>query len=171
VRSQSRFEELVSRFKEEEYRLTPQRIAVLRILADSDRHPSAAQLYEQVKDQFPTTSLATIYKTLYVLKDMGEVREYGFSDDDNRYDAKNPEPHPHLICVNCQEIVDAPVTMVEDFAGEVARRTGYDVVSQRLDFYGVCQKCQRSDADALGQYQGPGVGEARRKGSRSIDQP
>ena len=79
---QARFEALVGRLQEQEYRLTPQRIALLRLLAASDGHPSAAHLYDQLQAQFPTTSLGTIYKTLNLLKDLDEVLELGFSDDD-----------------------------------------------------------------------------------------
>ncbi|UCC88671.1 MAG: transcriptional repressor, partial [Anaerolineales bacterium] len=81
---QVRFEELVNKLREREYRLTPQRIALLRLLAASEGHPSASQLYDQIKDHFPTTSLATVYKTLNVLKEIDEVLELGFSDGDNR---------------------------------------------------------------------------------------
>ena len=54
-------------------RLTPQRLAMLKILAKSKGHPSAEQIYDQIRADFPTTSLATIYKTLSLLKDRGEV--------------------------------------------------------------------------------------------------
>ena len=54
VDPRARFEELVTKLREREHRLTPQRIALLRLLAASDGHPSASQLYEQMKDQFPT---------------------------------------------------------------------------------------------------------------------
>lgn len=140
--SQTRFEELVGKLQAQDYRLTPQRLALLRILAESDRHPSAAHLYDQIKEQFPTTSLATVYKTLYVLKDMGEVVEYGFSNDDNRYDGNKPYPHPHVICICCHEVVDAEVEMVGDLARVVAESSGYEVVRHRLDFYGTCPECQ-----------------------------
>jgi Fur family peroxide stress response transcriptional regulator len=84
VDPQARFEALVGRLREQEYRLTPQRIALLRLLAASDEHPSASHLHDQLHAQFPTTSLGTIYKTLNLLKDLDEVLELGFSDDDNR---------------------------------------------------------------------------------------
>ena len=142
VDPQARFEELVNKLREQEYRLTPQRIAVLRLLASSDGHPSAAQLYEQIKGQFPTTSLATVYKTLTVLKEMGEVLELGFSGDDNRYDGSNPHPHPHLICIHCQAILDPEVSLAQNLIHEVAQSSGYQIVSHRLDFYGLCPDCQ-----------------------------
>jgi Fur family peroxide stress response transcriptional regulator len=144
VDPQTRFEELVAKLRERQYRLTPQRIALLRLLAASDGHPSASQLYEQMKDQFPTTSLATVYKTLNVLKEIGEVLELGFSGDDNRYDGNKPYPHPHLICIRCHKILDPEVSLAQSLIQEVAQSSGYRIVGHRLDFYGLCPDCQDS---------------------------
>ena len=140
---QARFEELVTKLKEREYRLTPQRIALLRLLATDDGHPSAAQLYDQIKEQFPTTSLATVYKTLNVLKEIDEVLELGFGHGDNRYDGNKPYPHPHLVCIRCGKILDPEVSLAQDLAQEVAQSSGYQIVSHRLDFYGLCPECQQ----------------------------
>ena len=138
----TRFEELVARLRQREHRLTPQRIALLRLLAAGDGHPSAAQLYEQIKDQFPTTSLGTVYKTLSVLKEMGEVLELGFSGDDNRYDGKRPYPHPHLLCIRCRKIMDGAAGLADALAQEVTEGSGFRVLGHRLDFYGLCPDCQ-----------------------------
>ena len=142
---QERFEELVAKFRQRDYRLTPQRMALLRLLAESDGHPSATHLYEQLREQFPTTSLATVYKTLTVLKDMGEVLELGFGDDNNRYDGNKPYPHPHLICTHCHRIMDPELSLVQSLEREVADLSGYRIVGHRLDFYGVCPDCQAED--------------------------
>ncbi len=139
--SVNRYEHLLARLKARDYRITPQRAALLRLIAASDGHPSAADLYAQICDQFPTTSLATVYKTLNLLKELGEVLELGFSNDDNRYDGSRPYPHPHLICVRCHKIMDPHVSLVDDLTQEVAEQTGYQVISHRLDFYGVCPDC------------------------------
>jgi Fur family transcriptional regulator, peroxide stress response regulator len=139
----SRFQQLVAKLKARDYRLTPQRAALLRLIASSEGHPSASHLYEQIKAQFPTTSPATVYKTLNLLKELGEVLELGFSNDDNRYDGSRPYPHPHLICVRCRKITDPQVSLGNDLAQEVAQQTGYESVSHRLDFYGVCPDCKR----------------------------
>ncbi len=122
-----RFQQLVARLRGCDYRLTPQRIALLRLIAASEGHPSAAGLFEQIKAQFPTTSRATVYKTLNLLKELGEVLELGFSDDDNRYDGSRPYPHPHLICVRCRKIMDPQVSLLDDLKREVAELTGYEV--------------------------------------------
>ncbi len=142
VDQQARFDALVGRLREQGHRLTPQRIALLHLLAAGDGHPSASDLYHQLHPQFPTTSLGTIYKTLNLLKDMGEVLELGFSDDDNRYDGNNPYPHPHLTCVRCRKIIDPEVSLPGDLVQQVAQRSGYQILSHRLDFYGLCPDCR-----------------------------
>ena len=106
---QNRLESMLTKLKEHKFRVTPQRIAVLKILALSDGHPSVEQLFEQVKRDFPTTSLATVYKTVTLLKQLNEVLELGFTEGSNRYDGNRPYSHPHLRCMrpeigmsNCQ---------------------------------------------------------------------
>lgn len=141
---ESRFQQLVAKLKESDYRLTPQRVALLRLIASSEGHPSAAHLHEQIKAQFPTTSPATVYKTLNLLKELGEVLELGFSHGDNRYDGSRPYPHPHLICIRCRKIMDPQVSLVNDLTQEVAELTGFQVISHRLDFYGLCPDCRQT---------------------------
>jgi Fur family transcriptional regulator, peroxide stress response regulator len=142
---ETRFNKLVAKLQSRNYRLTPQRMALLRLLATSEGHPSASQLYDQIKAQFPTTSLATVYKTLNVLKEMGEVLELGFRNDDNRYDGNKPYPHPHLICSNCGRILDLDLELVRPLLGHVAELSGYQITGHQLDFYGLCTDCQRND--------------------------
>ena len=64
------------------------------------------RIYEQVKENFATTSLATIYKTVLLLKQLNEVLELGFPDGSNRYDGNKPYPHPHMVCIRCKRIID-----------------------------------------------------------------
>jgi Fur family peroxide stress response transcriptional regulator len=120
-------------------------MAVLKILAAGEGHPSVEQIHESVKVDFPMTSLATIYKTVTLLKEMGEVLELGFSDDSNRYDGNRPYPHPHLICIECRNIVDPEIATLSGLPQEVARKTGYRIKSHRLDFFGICPQCQERE--------------------------
>jgi Fur family peroxide stress response transcriptional regulator len=142
VDSKVRFQQLMTLLKQRGYRATPQRVELLKIIAASDGHPSATQIYERVQQQFPTTTLATVYKTLTLLKGMGEVLELEFSGAENRYDGKNPTPHLHLICVNCHRITDSEIGVMSDLPKRVARATGYKIVGQRFDLYGLCPNCQ-----------------------------
>jgi Fur family peroxide stress response transcriptional regulator len=144
--SQARLDELIAKLKERGHRLTPQRMAVLKILAANERHPSVEQIYERVKVDFPMTSLATVYKTVTLLKEMGEVLELGFSHNSNRYNGNKPYSHPHLICTECRKIVHPEVATLGELPQEVARSTSYRLVSHRLDFFGICPQCQEKEA-------------------------
>ncbi len=137
-----RLQELTRKLRDRGHRLTPQRLAVLKILAVSEGHPTVQQIYDQIKADFPMTSLATVYKTVTLIKDMGEVLELGFSDDSNHYDGSKPFPHPHLICTKCKSIIDPEIPGQGTLPQQVEEATGYEILSHRLDFYGICPQCQ-----------------------------
>ena len=145
IEPQARLEEVIARLREQGHRLTPQRMAVLKVLIGNKEHPSAEQIYERVKVDFPMTSLATIYKTVALLKGMGEVLEIDLGTDGARYDGGDPHPHPHLICIECGSIIDVDATDLSELPQEVARRTGYRIVSHRFDFFGICPQCQENE--------------------------
>ena len=136
-----RLDILTQKLRQNGHRLTPQRMAVLEILAVSRDHPSVEEIYDQVKSRFPMTSLGTVYKTVEVLKELGEILELGFANQGSRYDGARPHPHPHLICTQCGKIIDPDVSMMEDLARVVAQQTGFQIVTHRLDFYGICPNC------------------------------
>jgi len=139
---QKRLDAMLAKLKSHDFRITPQRHAVLRILAASEEHPSVAEMYEAVRVEFPTTSLATIYKTVSLLKEIGEVLELGFHDSNNRYDGTRPFPHPHVICTQCKKIMDPELLSLDNLSAEMSQKTGYRIVSHRLDFFGLCPDCQ-----------------------------
>ena len=89
---QARIAELTRKLAEQGYRITPQRLAVMGALVDAPNHPSAEDLFARVRETCPTTSLATVYKTLDTLKEIGEVLELEFRDGSNRYDGVRPQP-------------------------------------------------------------------------------
>lgn len=139
-----RLDDLVEKLSEQGYRLTPQRMAVLRILATSQEHLNVEEIFARVQQEFPMTSLATIYNTVTMLKDMGEVLELSFGNGGNRYDGNNPTPHPHLICERCETVIDPDLPNLDGLAKQVSRLTGYQITSQRLDFFGICPQCQKA---------------------------
>ena len=140
---QIRFDQILSKLREQKFRITPQRLAVLKILASSYGHPSVEEIHDQVKIDFPTTSLATVYKTITLLKQLNEVLELGFSNIGNRYDGNKPYPHPHVICTECGAVIDPDLDVISNISKEIAKNTGYYITDHRLDFYGVCPECQK----------------------------
>lgn len=137
---------MLQKLRQRNFRITPQRIAVLKILAFSEEHPSVENIYEKVKEDFPTTSLATVYKTVTLLKELNEVLELGFPEGSNRYDGNKPYPHPHLICTKCKKIVDPDLASLKDMTQELVSDTGFQIINHRLDFFGICPDCQEKMA-------------------------
>jgi Fur family peroxide stress response transcriptional regulator len=137
----TRLDDVVAKLRSAGYRITPQRLAIVKILIDSEEHPSVEQIYRQVQEEFPTTSLATVYNTLERLKEVGEVLELPCSGG-SRYDGLNPHSHPHLRCTVCGAIEDVDIDL-GSAAEEVAARRGYADVHYRLGFHGVCPRCQK----------------------------
>lgn len=140
----ARLKEMLQKLRAHEFRITPQRMAVLEILSSSDGHPSVENVYDRLKRHFPSTSLATVYKTVTLLKELNEVLELGFPEGSNRYDGKKPFPHPHLICIKCKEIVDSDLTGLADMTHEISTSTGFQIVDHRIDFFGICPACRKN---------------------------
>ena len=134
---------MVSKLREHDFRISPRRLAVLRVLAVSDGHPSVEKVYETVKREFMTTSIATIYKTVHLFKQINEVPEIAFPDGSNRYDGNKPFPHPHVICVRCKKIIDPDLGSLKSITAEATDETGFGILSHRLDFLGICGDCKR----------------------------
>ena len=134
--------------------VTRRRAKTLEALASTDRHPSANEIHAEVRRWYPSTSLATIYNTIELLKEAGEILELEFSGAANRYDGRRPDPHPHLVCLTCEHIDDMDGIDDPRAAGDgggleqLSRATGYKLVSQRTDYYGVCPACQDADGGA-----------------------
>ena len=144
----TRYDHLLLRLRQDGFRLTPQRMAVLRVLADDAGHPTVEQVYDRVRADYPTTSLATIYKTIDMLKGIGEVLELSVGES-HRYDGRDPRPHPHLICEVCGTITDLVLDgplgdpdVLATAALAVSGAAGYMDVRPQVEFRGRCAACQ-----------------------------
>jgi Fur family peroxide stress response transcriptional regulator len=136
-----RFQQLIFALKERDFRLTPQRVELVRLIAVSEGHPSAGQLYARIRARFPTMSHATVYKTLVLLKEMNQVLEIDLRDD-SHYDGNRPQPHPHLICMKCNKIIDAEVTLDQKSLRKLERASGYKIIRPQVVLYGLCWDCR-----------------------------
>ncbi|KAF0108152.1 MAG: Fur family transcriptional regulator peroxide stress response regulator [Anaerolineaceae bacterium] len=137
-----RFDELIAALKERNFRLTPQRVELVRLIATSEGHPSAAQLYAKIRDRFPTMSQATVYKTLALLKEMNQVLEIDLRDD-SHYDGNRPGPHAHLICTQCNKIMDGDLDLDLSSIRKLEETSGYQIVRPQITFYGLCPDCRQ----------------------------
>ncbi len=140
----TRFETMLDALKTSGYRLTPQRKAICRILADSRDHPSAQMIYDQLRTEYDMLSLATVYNTLEALTRLGLVNVLGeVGGESVRYDP-DTEPHINLECVECHRMIDVPSQAVQQIAGEVAAHSCYTLFGARVLYYGLCPGCLAS---------------------------
>lgn len=147
---EARVEDLRLKLHDRGHRITPQRLCILRALVNSS-HPSAEEIYAQVRVVSPTTSLATVYKTLDTLRDMGEVQEIQPGDGRQHYDGVRPSFHPHVICTRCGAIEDVEIEGLAGLPGRAQAVSGYAVHAPRVEFYGRCPACQARESETESQ--------------------
>jgi Fur family peroxide stress response transcriptional regulator len=126
--------------KEAGLRLTPQRLEIYHELVSAKDHPSAYTLHKRLHKQMPTLSLDTVYRTLLTFEQYELIGRVTTQESQARFDAET-EPHHHLICSVCKEIVDVESGSLEEvpIPDEVSR---WGVIkSESVVFYGICNKC------------------------------
>jgi len=138
-----RFIEMQNTLKKHQYKVTPQRLAILKILAYHTDHPKIDDIYDILRKDFPTTSPATVYKTVAVLKQLKEVLEIQYSGEGNRYDGVNPLSHPHIHCSQCNKVFDIHCHDVDHLITQITNQTGFTIHHVRIDVSGVCPECNK----------------------------
>lgn len=127
--------------REKGFKVTPQRLAIYKTLCHTTEHPSAEMIFNDLQSYYPTMSLATVYKTIDILKEIGLLQMLNVGEDSFRYDA-NMENHPHVRCRVCNRVDDIFGVPAESYIEAVADKTDYKLTGQQFYFYGVCPKCQ-----------------------------
>ena len=122
-------------------RLTRPRRLILDAVRASDAHPSVAAVYRLVRRRLPRLSLATVYRNLRMLAAEGLLSERADLAG-MRFDG-NTDPHDHFTCVACGRIHDVPALAAPRVRARVASRTGFEILTQRIEFYGRCGVCRR----------------------------
>jgi Fur family ferric uptake transcriptional regulator len=124
-------------------RSTEQRRVVTEMFFGSSGHLSIEDLLDRVRVDEPRIGYATVYRTLKLLKECGLAFERHFGDGVSRYEvAWEDEHHDHLICVECEKIIEFEDDAIEDLQHDVAARLGFKLVRHKLELYGVCAACQ-----------------------------
>ncbi|MEW6599715.1 MAG: transcriptional repressor [Nitrospirota bacterium] len=129
----------IMKYKSKGIKLTPQRVAILEYLDGNKNHPSAEDIYEAVRRQFPMISFATVYKTLETLKQKCDILELTIDPQRRRYDP-DTKPHHHLICIRCKKIVDIEAEI--PFAIPNEAKEQFEITGNHVEFYGICSDCK-----------------------------
>lgn len=134
--------DIINIFREKKLKLTPQRLAVYKYLMTTTEHPSAETVYTAIQPEYPTMSLATVYKALKTLVEVNLVQEINVGEGNFRYDGTVPS-HPHIQCVNCKKVEDISSLDLKYLNEEANQHTDFRVLSSQMYFYGICKECDR----------------------------
>ena len=132
----------VDRLRSQGYRMTPQRLSVLDIVASRSGHVGADEVWTQVKTQHPYVDLATVYRTLQLLKRVGVVTEviignklhFELTDQHNR--------HHHMVCSHCDAVQTLSPGYLDELSQRLQREFGFAPDLENFTIGGTCSKCQ-----------------------------
>lgn len=125
-------------------RMTNQREMILQELQNSREHLTADELYERVRQKMPRISLATVYRNLEILSEIGLIGKLEVSGRQKRFDW-NTKEHDHIYCIRCHRVDN--LKMDRDELGVKLPDTagGYRLTGYRLEFSGLCEDCRKED--------------------------
>lgn len=117
--------------------------AVLAVLRASTSHPTAQEVYDEVRHLRPKIGLATVYRILHQLAEQDIIKVWGYGSERARYDARTHR-HDHACCTECGALLDIPVEieLSREALEKAARATGIEMGAHEVRIYGRCQRCQ-----------------------------
>ena len=125
-------------------RKSSQRDAILKVVKNTNSHPGAEWIYEQVKKEIPNISMGTIYRNLRLLANNGQIKDLSIPGTQNRFDGRTSNHH-HLVCEKCGRIFDLDESLDSDMEDKIFQKTRFKVRVQYLKFIGLCSDCHEQD--------------------------
>jgi Fur family peroxide stress response transcriptional regulator len=127
-------------FREKGFKVTTQRLAICNFILSRKDHPTAELIYQELRNEYPTISLGTVYKTLHLLKELGLIQELGFNEGSVRYDP-DMELHVNMVCANCGKISDYKAESVKKLWSAIITELKIKPKGQRIDIFYECDDC------------------------------
>lgn len=139
---------LKDKLKETGFKITPQRRAIVEILIQhNDKHLSSEEIYDLVRENCPEIGLATVYRTMQLLDDVGVISKLNLDDGCIRYeiclDKNDSHNHHHLICKNCSKIIEVKEDLLDTIENEIQKHYKFDILDHDVKFYGLCEECSK----------------------------
>ena len=146
-------EQLKKRLKAKGLKITIQRLLVLRVLSETrGEHLTAEEVFYKASELHPGIGLATIYRTIQLLTQLGLVDRINLDDGSARYEINDAEDetgkrhrHHHLICLNCGKIIPFEKDLLEELERNVSETTGFQIVDHEVRLYGYCSDCAEAE--------------------------
>jgi Fur family peroxide stress response transcriptional regulator len=121
-------------------KVTPQRLAILKMIKGDRTHPSAEKIYHEISKEYPGMSLATVYNTLSKLVEAGEIHELDIDPNKKRFDPYTPL-HYHFYCKTCRKVYDVDYDI--SLTPNIKKIAGHQIEAVQLNFKGVCKDCTK----------------------------
>ena len=122
------------------YKRSRQREEILNILRNTDTHPTASWIYDELKKEFNNLSMGTVYRNVNILIDQNLVTKIESGSSFDRFDGK-VEPHYHFICQECDSVYDMPVPVIDELNVQANSSSSHEIKEHRINFYGTCESC------------------------------
>lgn len=136
------------KLKEAGYKLTPQRIAIINVIAENKgEHLSTEEIYDIVKQKNPEMGLATVYRTLQLLDELEVVSSLNLEDGCIRYELyldDGAHNHHHLICTSCGNVIEVEGDLLDPLEAKIEADYDFEIVDHKLKFYGICSNCKKN---------------------------
>ncbi|MBS1518512.1 MAG: transcriptional repressor [Bacteroidetes bacterium] len=137
------FEEIKKTFitylKDNAHRITNERFLILNAALNIEEHFDADELYLKMKNDYLNVSRATVYKTLELMSECNILTKHNFKGDRTRYETKiGRKPHYHLICVNCNKIIEFEYPQIEKIQNRICRENNFKMVDHTLQIFASC---------------------------------
>jgi len=125
------------------HRLTPQRMLVIEVLHNADKHISVEEIYAQLHSRYPYANISTVYRTLELLKKLDLVTETNFGEGRVRYHVAEKGHHHHLVCSSCGKIIDLEESALYPLKDVLLKKYDFDADLRHLAISGECRTCSR----------------------------
>lgn len=126
-------------------RVTAQRVRILQALSNSKGHPSAQEIHEQASTWLPGLNVATVYRALYQMQEVGLVDLFSTATGVQRFGYRDPDnPHAHLICRECGVVLELSPGVFASLSRRLKEESGFDLDSRHIVLTGLCRDCRGS---------------------------
>jgi Fur family ferric uptake transcriptional regulator len=133
--------------KKKGYKLTPQRRSIVdTIIENEGQHLTAEEIYDKVKRSCPEIGLATVYRTILLLEDLGVISRLELNDGCSRYEivhSNETHRHHHLVCNICHKVSEVQDDLLEELESGIEKQYKFKILDHSVKFFGVCDECQK----------------------------
>lgn len=141
-------EDLRGKLTERGYKMTPQRREIVQIFVEHTEyhHMSAEEVYKILRENKSEIGLATVYRGLELLSELGILVKVEFGDGCARYELNTADPkihhHHHLICHKCKKVIEFEEDLLDDLEEDIAKKSGFQILNHEVKFFGYCSDCR-----------------------------